>query len=213
MVRLYGSLQNFNPRSPCGERLGLRITFFNTNSLFQSTLPVWGATRLDKIYPVVLHISIHAPRVGSDPSNSGSTAEPLSFQSTLPVWGATPVCSHLPCRTGISIHAPRVGSDPPTVRPWPLLCHDFNPRSPCGERRPIDGCPGRTGRNFNPRSPCGERQQYFHRSTRFPHFNPRSPCGERRRHNGRSRHDPLISIHAPRVGSDVHALIPLNPSS
>ena len=78
---------------------------------------------------------------------------------------------------------------------------NFNPRSPCGERRLLqvdclypptisihallaesDGyrilCPALVW-NFNPRSPCGERLLYSMVSfTRF-YFNPRSPCGER----------------------------------
>ena len=35
--------QHFNPRSPCGERL-LEPAPPKRLSLFQSTLPVWGAT-------------------------------------------------------------------------------------------------------------------------------------------------------------------------
>ena len=79
---------NFNPRSPCGERLEMRGEMVTKPRLFQSTLPVWGAT------PCVYR-NIFSKQ----------------FQSTLPVWGATPpgyFDSFLP---GISIHAPRVGSD------------------------------------------------------------------------------------------------------
>ena len=36
----------------------------------------------------------------------------------------------------ISIHAPRVGSDPNLVLPL-LVCDNFNPRSPCGERQAL----------------------------------------------------------------------------
>ena len=56
---------NFNPRSPCGERrvpsytLGLIL-------LFQSTLPMRGATRVSSISCRVFIISIHAPHAGSD---------------------------------------------------------------------------------------------------------------------------------------------------
>ena len=83
--RRYNS--DFNPRSPCGERLytspgsviGLR---------FQSTLPVWGATRF-----VLLNL------------------KKMLFQSTLPVWGATGGQTIRPAGDRISIHAPRVGSD------------------------------------------------------------------------------------------------------
>ena len=35
---------------------------------FQSTLPVWGATDIRVVVVVGYAISIHAPRVGSDPS-------------------------------------------------------------------------------------------------------------------------------------------------
>ena len=77
---------HFNPRSPCGERLGLR-QLINQQKLFQSTLPVWGAT-YDNLQ-IFLHgtISIHAPRVGSDGQRVLKCA-----------------------KNKISIHAPRVGS-------------------------------------------------------------------------------------------------------
>ena len=57
-------------------------------ALFQSTLPVWGAT-LD-VY--MAH-------------------RPGAFQSTLPVWGATAHFYAGVLVRRISIHAPRVGSD------------------------------------------------------------------------------------------------------
>ena len=60
------SMSNFNPRSPCGERLKKKYRVFYTLE-FQSTLPVRGATIAQ------LHASV-APDV---------------FQSTLPVRGAT----------------------------------------------------------------------------------------------------------------------------
>ena len=37
-----------------------------TDKLFQSTLPVWGATTGYRRFNQSLNISIHAPRVGSD---------------------------------------------------------------------------------------------------------------------------------------------------
>ena len=123
---------DFNPRSPCGERL-----FFGGKnmykSIFQSTLPVWGATQTGTFSPCHAQISIHAPRVGSDveqraqgclcndfnprspcgerPIRGYGHTVPRIFQSTLPVWGATqdPRCAA--GQLGISIHAPRVGSD------------------------------------------------------------------------------------------------------
>ena len=56
---------------------------------FQSTPPVWGATKLDGYDPALGDISIHAPRVGGD--------EVMQLRTDV---------AHL-----ISIHAPRVGGD------------------------------------------------------------------------------------------------------
>ena len=82
-----------------------------TQLQFQSTLPVWGATKVQLTTACQLEISIHAPRVGSDPvyytlaqSQAisihaprvgsdlkwlGTARRAMRFQSTLPVWGAT----------------------------------------------------------------------------------------------------------------------------
>ena len=81
-------MRNFNPRSPCGERLENKPTAEELTQ-FQSTLPVWGATVYVHRYGHRHGISIHAPRVGSDAVHDG----------------------HHIARGGISIHAPRVGSD------------------------------------------------------------------------------------------------------
>ena len=56
--------------------------------------------------------------------------------------------------------------------------------------------------NFNPRSPCGERRALRQRAWLQRHFNPRSPCGERRNSGDEVPLYYWISIHAPRVGSD-----------
>ena len=88
-------------------------------NLFQSTLPVWGAT--EEIWAALdaWAISIHAPRVGSDSPTPTWLAGLSAFQSTLPVWGATCGLRTRCGRRRISIHAPRVGSD---------LCRDSKPR-------------------------------------------------------------------------------------
>ena len=103
---------------------------------------------------------------------------------------------------------------------------DFNPRSPCGERRCRYSRSRQQPGYFNPRSPCGERPLpdtqpsalLPFQSTlpvwgatafpacpaqKFPDFNPRSPCGERPKILSTSVKDVPISIHAPRVGSDM----------
>ena len=122
---------------------------------FQSTLPVWGATYYYIVVLLRYRISIHAPRVGSDSSWHGFGR---SFK--------------------ISIHAPRVGSDH-IVLIVSKGTYNFNPRSPCGERRQLYGGGCYCG-DFNPRSPCGERPKDLHTMAQTTDFNPRSPCGERR---------------------------------
>ena len=60
-------------------------------SIFQSTLPLRGATEYCIIRTPYLHISIHTPLAGSDPTVL-SCAIWLLFQSTLPLRGATRAC-------------------------------------------------------------------------------------------------------------------------
>ena len=57
--------------------------------LFQSTLPVRGATKhtFSNVFKIV--ISIHAPREGSDAIPASIKIFINKFQSTLPVRGAT----------------------------------------------------------------------------------------------------------------------------
>ena len=74
--------------------------------VFQSTLPVKGATQDGSIYDEYNPISIHAPREGSDYPKLKSDAN-----------------------YKISIHAPREGSDVSLLKFFLLLLH-FNPRSP-----------------------------------------------------------------------------------
>ena len=59
---------NFNPRSPYGERRGMRP--IDADGLpFQSTLPLRGATRHAQYGRKGAYISIHAPLTGSDRRN------------------------------------------------------------------------------------------------------------------------------------------------
>ena len=156
-VSLPGLLpRHFNPRSPCGERRYL-ITETAKRYIFQSTLPVWGATcRTLK-----------------------SCVDKRKFQSTLPVWGATAENPWSSRKIVISIHAPRVGSD--AAGSWPgRLSPDFNPRSPCGERQTnVDRVLAVTSISIHaPR--VGSDSHGKHDYDRAGNFNPRSPCGERR---------------------------------
>ena len=103
--------QDFNPRSPHGERPGPHSTNKNAIS-FQSTLPARGATPpkhgSTRIPGISIHaprtgsdrdwkrgaenperISIHAPRTGSDDISAIAKDKYNQFQSTLPARGAT----------------------------------------------------------------------------------------------------------------------------
>ena len=82
-------------------------------SLFQSTLPAWGATLIPRFLSNSKLVSIHAPRVGSDGPRACFADLWFAFQSTLPAWGAT-----IEGRTQAAAES------------------GFNPRSPRGERRP-----------------------------------------------------------------------------
>ena len=58
-------------------------------ALFQSTLPAWGETALAGLAVVVMVISIHSPRMGRDAPTVQKNFTRYPFQSTLPAWGET----------------------------------------------------------------------------------------------------------------------------
>ena len=178
--------------------------------IFQSTLPVWGATSPHGGEGPVRSISIHAPRVGSDLGAVSAWAVPRNFNPRSPC-----------------------GERPPTAASGSPGRY-FNPRSPCGERLG-DTRPGRRYRYFNPRSPCGERRASiaprrvapwafqstlpvwgattFSNAVTFQQrtFQSTLPVwGATRPGRGTVLHG-AISIHAPRVGSDI-ALFLLSPT-
>ena len=101
---------DFNPHSPCGERHDVSPMCIGV-SVFQSTLPLRGATPADK-----------------------STWYLTRFQSTLPLRGATDVAIATETVERISIHTPLAGSDLGGLKRL-IGRFDFNPHSPCGERR------------------------------------------------------------------------------
>ena len=86
---------HFNPRAPCGARHPAQWAAFK-DMLFQSTRPVWGATKVDAFAISGIDISIHAPRVGRDDPAQWAAFKDMLFQSTRPVWGATANLTILP---------------------------------------------------------------------------------------------------------------------
>ena len=109
---------------------------------------------------------------------------------------------------------------------------DFNPLSPCRERRvffviiapsgPFQSTlpmRGETMRSylafrlpcyFNPLSPCGERRKWlWHKNHERNYFNPLSPCGERLKVVSVVLYTFGISIHSPHAGRDFRLCLPL----
>ena len=83
-----------------------------------------------------LTISIHAPREGSD-LHEKQTAPPWDISIHAPREGSDRWMSCLKRTRIISIHAPREGSDT-SVLGWASTKRNFYPRSPRGERHPMD---------------------------------------------------------------------------
>ena len=175
---------DFNPRSPCGERL-LNPIFFVTAE----------------------GISTHAPHAGSDVPFRCSYHWYLLFQPTLPMRGATGLMRHLrACREfqptlpmrgathqrsigaaswGISTHAPHAGSDSvlslvpsmETISTHAPHAGSDDLRSARVHERRISTHAPHAGSdwvsidkierqfNFNPRSPCGERPAWYRASS------------------------------------------------
>ena len=123
----------FNPRSPCGERLGQGRCAGLLIPKFQSTLSLRRAT-----YSSVVCIS--APRDFNPRSPCGERQDLQGQRLAL---------------LSISIHALLAESDQVGFR-YGYALPDFNPRSPCGER-PLATTFAHVSGYFNPRSPCGER--------------------------------------------------------
>ena len=86
---------------------------------FQSTLPVRGATTIKNTAKSAKSFQSTLPVRGATGGLGGAAGGGAAFQSTLPVRGATHNCGH-----GRQLH------------------YDFNPRSPCGERRGLGGAAG-----------------------------------------------------------------------
>ena len=218
-----GTVEDFNPRSPWGERPS-RVPQFTPILGFQSTLPVGGATCLRLTGFWVCGISIHAPRGGSDSDFFDAKPRARIFQSTLPVGGATRViilltCSCVfqstlpvggatrqtetePAHHNISIHAPRGGSD--FRHSAQMQIRNISIHAPRGgsdpEKSPYIG--GREA--FQSTLPVGGATLLFlPKYATVSDFNPRSPWGERRASVSTYFSRIAISIHAPRGGSDL----------
>ena len=164
-------------RSPDGERPGDGSPLPG-RSIFQSTLPGWGATfRHPFCFSFHMYFNPRSPD-GERRVNWYDDYHDVVFQSTLPGWGATRRCAR-----------------------WCAHVPNFNPRSPDGERPatplPVGApwvfqstLPGWGATGVRPRRPdpvvisihaprMGSDSGHQHKHRLDAYFNPRSPDGER----------------------------------
>ena len=164
---------DFNPRSPCGERLNFSKSFHSSQT-----------------------ISTHAPHAGSDPSLPSTSHRQCDFNPRSPC-GERPApltcpcpwlyfnprspCGERPCqrrRSGpcadISTHAPHAGSDKLATL-YTIKNQIFQPTLPMRGATP--GIIQRRAKNgnFNPRSPCGERLVSYSEIIDWDGFQPTLP--------------------------------------
>ena len=174
----------------------------NASQIFQSTLPMRGATYCAGIASTVTLISIHTPHAGSDARICGWSRRPPNFNP------------HSPCGER-------------RQRSWMQLLYNlhFNPHSPCGERlttslgdrncvlisihTPHAGSDPHFGlmsmplQKFQSTLPMrGATPRLMGYAVPPTDFNPHSPCGERRQADSMLLSSNGISIHTPHAGSD-----------
>ncbi len=167
--------------------------------LFQSTLPARGATYRPPDAMRANGFQSTLPARGATRS-ARFIMMPPGFQSTLPARGATLRRCRERNLSLISIHAPRTGSDE-YRQALSQTQHNFNPRSPHGERRNAIRCT-RYGKKFQSTLPArgatrsclqilltkrfqstlparGATRSFLPSECKILDFNPRSPHGER----------------------------------
>ena len=148
-------LNNFNPRSPCGER---RCIFAMQLANYRISIHALLAEsdRSYLLFQPGFGISIHALLAESDMGSYTTVGTVKTFQSTLSLRRATPSL--------------RTGSR--------LLAH-FNPRSPCGERRQLRRILINSVIISIHALLAESDASGVQKGIKVAHFNPRSPCGER----------------------------------
>ena len=214
-------LLDFNPRIPYGMRRGRGAVrpvqgFISIHAsrmgcdrhdggrresecVFQSTHPVWDATRRVQAFELL-----------------------NGFQSTHPVWDATGCVHPKHFLGGISIHASRMGCDiicgfyrylfEISIHASRMGCDNMAVRLPPWQAISIHasrmGCDGKAGRRytvsmyFNPRIPYGMRLVCGVRYSMPVIFQSTHPVWDATTRNPSSNQSQNISIHASRMGCD-----------
>ncbi len=102
---------------------------------------MWGETADLRKRRLTLTISIHSPRVGRDLTFNKCPIRAVLFQSTLPVWGETGSMADIIQYAALFQSTLPVWGETILQGLYKDIQRDFNPLSPCGERRnayPID---------------------------------------------------------------------------
>ena len=170
---------NFNPRSPHGERPCVGSPGRIERTDFNPRSPHGERRQPTRTATSGRPISTHAPRTGSDQCWTRTASWMRNFNPRSPHGERHRELVALWDKTQISTHAPRTGSDDVRVagNEQVVAISTHAPRT--GSDRSRKFCL-RFGSHFNPRSPHGERRKPP------PPFCSRIP----------------ISTHAPRTGSD-----------
>ena len=153
------------------------VLFCANTLIFQSTLPLRGATVVIADNPHCCLISIHTPLAGSD-RQPADHAVGRHISIRTPLAGSDRQCRVDGETLGISIHTPLAGSD-----------------------RPLSHSSFRT-RYFNPHSPCGERRVPLTYASCICQFQSTLPLRGATRLQKQSGMTIKISIHTPLAGSD-----------
>ena len=168
---------DFNPRTPCGVRLGASLTF-NGSAQISIHAPLAGCDPPSAFEVVEVRISIHAPLAGCDDADDGY------FSDTVE----------------ISIHAPLAGCDG-HLRPVRASVDHFNPRTPCGvrPRRTSTPCGVSRFQSTHPLRGATLDDSHYNSTSAFQSTHPLRGATYAYYANGNSK---VISIHAPLAGCD-----------
>ena len=155
--------------------------------------------------PAVRHFNPRPPR-GGRRRQIPPPRQSTDFNPRPPRGGRRQIKKEGSRTAAISIHAPREGGDRSPAHPDGQK-RDFNPRPPRGGRR-RHICSAMSYSRFQSTPPARGATGLFctHRPD-IKYFNPRPPRGGRLCHLWQTRKMLLISIHAPREGGDVVALV------
>ena len=110
MCRKFMWMEDFNPRSPCGERL-LPSGDYTDKDGISIHAPRAGSDEDGLLVTDLDLISIHAPRAGSDSDAQHAGGGCENFNPRSPCGERQVVAGHCVIVGPISIHAPRAGSD------------------------------------------------------------------------------------------------------